>query len=101
VSRAGAGSVAEAWANRVPTVFMPYPYHKDQHQKQNAAVIVGAGAAVLCEDRIEAGANVREAGAVLLSLMRDAARRAGMRSALDKLGPADGAKRVALKLICP
>jgi UDP-N-acetylglucosamine--N-acetylmuramyl-(pentapeptide) pyrophosphoryl-undecaprenol N-acetylglucosamine transferase len=101
VSRAGAGSVAEAWANHVPTVFMPYPYHKDQHQKKNAAALVEVGGAVLCDDRIEPRANVTDAGAAVLGLVRDAARREGMKRALDKLGPADGAKRVALKLICP
>ncbi len=101
VSRAGAGSVAEAWANHVPTVFMPYPYHRDQHQKKNAEPLVEAGGAVVCTDRVDAAANVDSAGAEVLSLLGDAPRRLEMKKALDKLGPADGAKRVALKLICP
>jgi UDP-N-acetylglucosamine--N-acetylmuramyl-(pentapeptide) pyrophosphoryl-undecaprenol N-acetylglucosamine transferase len=93
--------VAEAWANRVPTVFMPYPYHKDQHQKKNAEPLVAVGGAVLCEDRIDPRRNIDEAGPVVMGLAADPVKRAAMKAALDKLGPADGAKRVALKLMCP
>lgn len=99
VSRAGAGSVAEAWANGVPTIFMPYPYHKDQHQKKNAEPLVAAGAAVLCEDLIEAGRNVGSVGVRVLELMRDSGKRAAMKGAMGKLGAADGAGRVAGMLL--
>ena len=96
VSRAGAGSVGEAWANRVPTIFMPYPFHKDQHQKRNAAVLVEAGGAVVVEDRIEAGANAeRAAGEALRRLLGDAGARAAMRTALAGLGTTNGAEQVA------
>jgi UDP-N-acetylglucosamine--N-acetylmuramyl-(pentapeptide) pyrophosphoryl-undecaprenol N-acetylglucosamine transferase len=97
VSRAGAGSVGEAWANRVPTVFMPYPFHKDQHQKRNAAVLVDAGGAVVARDRIEAVANVEgEAGSALLELLADdGGVRGRMRAALEGLGATDGAARAA------
>lgn len=95
VSRAGAGSVAEAWANRVPTLFLPYPYHRDQHQKHNARVLVDAGGAALVPDRIDPGRNLEGAGAALATLLADRARRAAMRSALEKLGSADGAARAA------
>jgi len=33
LSRAGAGAVAESWATRTPALFMPYPYHRDEHQR--------------------------------------------------------------------
>jgi UDP-N-acetylglucosamine--N-acetylmuramyl-(pentapeptide) pyrophosphoryl-undecaprenol N-acetylglucosamine transferase len=99
ISRAGAGSVAEAWANRVPTIFMPYPYHKDQHQKKNAEPLVSAGAAVLAPDMIDVPANVASVGPQALTLMRDPAKRSAMRAATTKLGPADGAARVATMLL--
>jgi UDP-N-acetylglucosamine--N-acetylmuramyl-(pentapeptide) pyrophosphoryl-undecaprenol N-acetylglucosamine transferase len=95
VSRAGAGSVAEAWANRIPTVFMPYPYHKDEHQKLNAEPLVKAGAGVLVKDQIDVAKNIEEAGAAVLDLVRDSHKRTNMRSALGRLGEADGARRVA------
>ena len=87
VSRAGAGSVAEAWANRVPTLFMPYPYHKDQHQRVNARPLVDAGGAMMVDDAIEPEANARALGVALPHLMGREAREA-MRGALEKLGKA-------------
>jgi UDP-N-acetylglucosamine--N-acetylmuramyl-(pentapeptide) pyrophosphoryl-undecaprenol N-acetylglucosamine transferase len=99
VSRAGAGSVAEAWANRVPTIFMPYPYHKDQHQRFNALPLERAGAALLVADHVEPEANLREAGRALGALLADPSARNAMRAALDHLGPADGAARVGAALL--
>lgn len=95
IGRCGAGSVGEAWANRVPCVFMPYPYHKDQHQKQNALPLERAGGATIVEDRIEVSENEPGAGKVLLSLMADGSRREMMRDKLRELGPADGASAIA------
>lgn len=98
VSRAGAGSVAEAWANRVPTLFMPYPYHKDQHQRVNATPLVEAKGAMLMDDAIDPEANARALGVALPHLMERETREA-MRAALGALGPCDGAERVARALL--
>lgn len=99
VSRSGAGSVAEAWANRVPTVFLPYPYHRDQHQRRNAEPLERAGGAVVETDRVDATGNLAGAGARLLELLGDEAKRVSMREALAALGPVDGAKRLAAALL--
>jgi UDP-N-acetylglucosamine--N-acetylmuramyl-(pentapeptide) pyrophosphoryl-undecaprenol N-acetylglucosamine transferase len=99
ISRSGAGSVAEAWANATPSVFLPYPYHKDQHQRANAAALVRAGACVVEDDLIDPEKNAGRAGATLLELMRDDAKREAMRAALKSLGPADGANTVARALV--
>ena len=99
VSRAGAGSVAEAWANHIPTLFLPYPFHKDQHQKHNAAPLVEAGGALLAEDLIDETRNAEGAGKLITDLLADYARRAAMQSALRRLGPADGAARIAALLL--
>lgn len=98
LSRAGAGAVAEAWANRVPTAFLPYPYHKDQHQRFNAAALVDAGAALLLDDLIDPRANLHRHGPALARLLNDPSARADMLAALSRLGPADGADRVARAL---
>ncbi|GIK19513.1 MAG: UDP-N-acetylglucosamine--N-acetylmuramyl-(pentapeptide) pyrophosphoryl-undecaprenol N-acetylglucosamine transferase [Leptolyngbya sp. PLA2] len=95
VARAGAGTVAEVWANRVPTIFMPFPYHRDQHQRHNAEPLERAGGAVIAADLIEPSRNMTTAGVALADLLRDAGRRDAMRTALADLGPVDGAARVA------
>lgn len=99
VSRAGAGSVAEAWANQVPTLFLPYPYHKDQHQRLNALRMTSAGAGVLAVDLVRPEANALGVLPVLAELVSNAPRRDRLRQALSKLGKADGAKRVAAMLL--
>lgn len=101
VSRAGAGSVAEAWANCVPTIFMPYPYHKDEHQRFNAVPLERAGGAAIATDRIDPAANLREAGKTLEARLADPASRTAMRAALERLGPVDGAARIAQALLEP
>lgn len=95
ISRAGAGSVAEAWCARVPSVFLPYPYHRDQHQKHNARVLAEAGGALVVTDHIDAATNQFDAGGTIAELLRMPERRDAMRAALERLGPADGAAQVA------
>jgi len=95
VARAGAGTVAEVWANRVPTLFLPYPYHRDEHQKHNAQPLVESGGARLMRDAIDPATNLESIGPVLRSLLADDDARNGMRHALASLGPADGAEGVA------
>ena len=115
VGRAGAGTVAEAWANRVPTLFMPYPYHKDQHQKFNAMPLVEARAALIATDHIDAQANMREAGPMLAALIGgpvtghatgqapnatpEQSQRERLAANLKILGPADGAATVAAQIL--
>ncbi|TVQ30621.1 MAG: UDP-N-acetylglucosamine--N-acetylmuramyl-(pentapeptide) pyrophosphoryl-undecaprenol N-acetylglucosamine transferase [Phycisphaeraceae bacterium] len=101
VSRCGAGNVGEVWANAVPTLFLPYPFHRDQHQKHNARPLVEVGGAELVEDLIDSQKNLMYAGAALAALLSDAVRRDRMRAALRGLGPADGADRVSAALLAP
>lgn len=95
VSRAGAGSVAEAWANATPTVFLPNPYHNDQHQRHNAQPMVDGGGAVMLSDEIDPERNAERLTPVLLELLTDDRRRAGMRDAARRTCPPDGAAAVA------
>ncbi|MBC7836051.1 MAG: UDP-N-acetylglucosamine--N-acetylmuramyl-(pentapeptide) pyrophosphoryl-undecaprenol N-acetylglucosamine transferase [Phycisphaerales bacterium] len=95
ISRSGAGSVGEAWANQVPALFLPYPYHRDQHQKFNAAPLVSAGAGLLTEDCIDPAANLASIGPLLAGLLTNPDTLASMTTAYASLDPADGARRIA------
>jgi UDP-N-acetylglucosamine--N-acetylmuramyl-(pentapeptide) pyrophosphoryl-undecaprenol N-acetylglucosamine transferase len=99
VGRSGAGAVAEVWANKVPALFLPYPYHRDQHQKVNAGPIVKVGGAVIVDDLVNAEENLSHAGETLAGLLTDRSRLEIMRKALESLGSADGARRVAEGLV--
>ena len=98
ISRAGANSVAEAAANSVPTLFLPYPYHKDMHQKHNAQPLVDLGGAVMAIDMIDAPENVRTISPLLRELMMDAGRRSSMRDKL-KANPLPDAAAMIAKLL--
>lgn len=95
VSRCGAGSVAEAWANATPAVFLPYPWHKDQHQRWNARALEEARAAVVVDDLIDGPRTLAGCSAAVLPIFTDPGVRQAMRGAYGALGPADGAQRVA------
>ncbi len=94
VSRSGASSCAELTAAGVPSVLMPYPYHKDMHQRANAAVLADAGAAVLVDDARDAAANADRLRPVLASLTADAGKRLDMATAARGLGRPDAAAAV-------
>lgn len=103
VATAGAGTIAEVWCNRVPGLLLPYPHHRDQHQKLNARLLVeaggGSGGVRLGEDLIDAGRNLERNGATLVELLARPDLREGMRKALGSLGPADGAAQIAQALL--
>lgn len=94
ICRSGAGNVGEVWANKVPALFLPYPFHKDEHQKFNAGTLEQSGGAIVLKDTASSE-NLRTAGPVLASLLIDTAKLNAMQSALETLGPADGATRAA------
>lgn len=98
IGRCGAGIVAEAWASRTPALFLPYPFHKDQHQRANAEPLVRAGAAQIHTDLIDPARNLDALSGPLSSLLTDAATRHAMRDAYAALGLPDGASRAAATL---
>ena len=60
LGRAGASTTAELAATGTPAVLMPYPYHKDQHQRLNARSMIEMAApglpapAIVCDDAKDA-----------------------------------------------
>jgi UDP-N-acetylglucosamine--N-acetylmuramyl-(pentapeptide) pyrophosphoryl-undecaprenol N-acetylglucosamine transferase len=95
ISRAGASSCAELTACGVPSILMPYPYHKDRHQRANAKVLVDAGAALLLDDEKDGVKNAAKLRPLLEPLLRDAARRSAMAAAAKQLGRPDAADQIA------
>ena len=99
VGRCGAGTVGECWAAQIPALFLPYPYHADEHQKHNASVLVEAGGALVCDDLIDAQKNAKAHSGVLTGLLQDGDSIQSMRSAYSGLGKADGASVIARALM--
>ena len=96
---AGAGNIAEIWQNKTPALLLPYPHHKDEHQKFNAAPLSECAGAVVCKDWIDPKLNLEHNAPELESLLASPDRREAMRANLEKLGPADGATRIAQALL--
>lgn len=99
ISRAGANSVAEVVANRTPTLFMPYPFHADQHQKHNAQPLADAGAAHLIDDAKQAQANADAVLPLLLRCMGDENGRQAMRQRLAEQDKGNGADTIAAAVV--
>lgn len=99
VSRSGAGTCAELTACGTPAVLMPYPFHKDMHQRANAQVLVDAGAAVMMEDQRDAKANAAKLRPILESLLYDATERQRMSQAARSLAHPDAADAVARVMV--
>jgi UDP-N-acetylglucosamine--N-acetylmuramyl-(pentapeptide) pyrophosphoryl-undecaprenol N-acetylglucosamine transferase len=95
VCRAGAGTVAEVWANATPALFFPYPFHRDQHQRLNAQPLVDHGGAIMLTDEIDPVNNVAQLMGPLLALMSNDAQRASMIEQLQHKAPEDGAAAIA------
>ncbi len=99
VSRAGASTLAELTAVGRPSILLPYPFHRDMHQKANAEVLREAGAAVLLDDRIEPRLNAEKLRPILLELMMYPERLARMAAAARKIGRPEAAATVARHLL--
>lgn len=95
ISRSGASSCAELTACGVPSVLLPYPFHKDQHQKLNAKVLVDAGAALLLDDLKDRRVNAERLRPTVESLLYDGDRRRAMATAAKTIGKPDAADNVA------
>ncbi|HSV27396.1 MAG TPA: UDP-N-acetylglucosamine--N-acetylmuramyl-(pentapeptide) pyrophosphoryl-undecaprenol N-acetylglucosamine transferase [Sedimentisphaerales bacterium] len=100
VGRAGAVSVAEYAAAGVAAIMLPYPYHKDQHQRLNAQRLIEAGGGVIVEDRPnEPEKTASELWENLSALMAGGQKVVKMSAAARSLGRPDAADRIAAELV--
>ena len=92
VSRAGASSLAEIAAMRLPTMLVPLPTSADNHQWQNARAFEETGAAQLLP---QADATPEKVSTLLRELVEDTAEREEMRSVLAKWHEPKAAEKIA------
>jgi UDP-N-acetylglucosamine--N-acetylmuramyl-(pentapeptide) pyrophosphoryl-undecaprenol N-acetylglucosamine transferase len=92
VSRAGASSLTEIAAMRLPSLLVPFPAAADNHQYFNALAFEKGGAACLLEQKDSTPERV---AAILTELMENEDARAQMRPALAKLQTPGAAAQIA------
>jgi UDP-N-acetylglucosamine--N-acetylmuramyl-(pentapeptide) pyrophosphoryl-undecaprenol N-acetylglucosamine transferase len=96
VSRSGASAVFELAAFGVPTVFVPYPYAADDHQRKNVARLAESGAAVVVENGdLDAARLV----AILERLLDDGAQRSEMSRRMREWSKPDADDRAAEEIL--
>jgi UDP-N-acetylglucosamine--N-acetylmuramyl-(pentapeptide) pyrophosphoryl-undecaprenol N-acetylglucosamine transferase len=99
VGRSGAVSVAEYAAAGVPSICIPYPYHKDRHQYLNAGKLVRAGAAVIVDDLPQRKDTAQRLWAELEGLMKDEKKRKKMAENCKAVSNMQAAYKIAEQLL--
>lgn len=92
VCRGGASTVAEIAVVGVPSIIVPYPYHRDRQQERHARVLEGVGAARVLLDKDTSPATLAEG---IDSLLADPRRLEEMRSAARSIGRPEAARELA------
>jgi UDP-N-acetylglucosamine--N-acetylmuramyl-(pentapeptide) pyrophosphoryl-undecaprenol N-acetylglucosamine transferase len=96
VSRAGASSLAEFAACRLPALLIPYPTAADNHQYHNALAFAHSGAArALQQDALSPELLARE----IAALLGDAPRQTAMRQALRAWHFPEAAAHIADRML--
>ncbi len=99
VGRSGAVSVAEYAVSGIPSICMPYPYHKDRHQYLNAGKLVAVGAAVIVDDVPDLTDRVEWLWEELEDLMAHDDKRREMSQACHEVAQPKAAERIARDLL--
>ncbi|MEE2912451.1 MAG: glycosyltransferase [Planctomycetota bacterium] len=95
ITRGGANTIAEIAMNNVPTIVMPYPFHKDNHQRKNATPLQKIGGIKVVTDHKMLQENLLEAGELVLELINNHHARACMRQAMIDSKPKNGVNAIA------
>ncbi len=99
VGRSGAVSVAEYVAAGVPSICMPYPYHKDRHQYLNAGKLVEAGAGIIVDDVPDEKDRAEWLWEELEELMKNEKKRQEMAENCKAIANLGAGLRIAEKLL--
>jgi UDP-N-acetylglucosamine--N-acetylmuramyl-(pentapeptide) pyrophosphoryl-undecaprenol N-acetylglucosamine transferase len=99
IGRSGAVSVAEYSAAAVPSICIPYPYHKDKHQYLNAGKLVEVGAAVIVDDLPDEKDRSEWLWEELEGLMKDQEMREGMVEGCRIIASPDADRKIAEQLL--
>jgi UDP-N-acetylglucosamine--N-acetylmuramyl-(pentapeptide) pyrophosphoryl-undecaprenol N-acetylglucosamine transferase len=92
VSRAGASSLAELAAMRLPSLLIPFPAAADNHQFFNARAFETTGAARLLEQK---NSTPEKVAAILAELVENETARSKMQSALAQWHSPKAAEQIA------
>jgi UDP-N-acetylglucosamine--N-acetylmuramyl-(pentapeptide) pyrophosphoryl-undecaprenol N-acetylglucosamine transferase len=96
VSRAGASSLAEFAACRLPAILIPYPAAADDHQFHNASAFARSGAARSLQQHLLDPAILTEE---ILALLGNSGQRSAMRQALGAWHWPEAASQMADKML--
>jgi UDP-N-acetylglucosamine--N-acetylmuramyl-(pentapeptide) pyrophosphoryl-undecaprenol N-acetylglucosamine transferase len=96
ISRAGASSLAELAAMKVPAILVPYPFAADNHQHFNARAFVETGAARVLEQR---EARPEQLAGWIREIIGDNARQEAMRQAMSAWHCAEASENVIKHLL--
>lgn len=96
VSRAGASSLAELAAMRLPSLLVPFPAAADNHQWHNARAFAETGAAQLLEQH---DATPEKVARLLREFVEDAAERNEMKAALARWHTPQAAAQIAERIL--
>lgn len=96
VSRAGASSLAELAAMRLPTLLVPFPAAADNHQWHNARAFEATGAAQLIT---QSEATPEKVSSLLRELVEDVGERSHLRAALAQWHSPKAAEQIAERIL--
>lgn len=95
IGRSGATSIAEIAALGIPSIFIPYPYAKDDHQKANAKALEDIGAGIMLEESTLTSELLK---AKILELLNDSGKAAKISDAILQWSKPNAGKEIILVL---
>jgi UDP-N-acetylglucosamine--N-acetylmuramyl-(pentapeptide) pyrophosphoryl-undecaprenol N-acetylglucosamine transferase len=96
ISRAGASSLAEQAAMRVPSILIPYPTAADNHQFHNAQAFVEAGSARQIDQSLATPGGIAQ---MVVDLLKNQNARNQMSEAVGRWFASDAAEKIGRRVL--